>query len=115
MGQHLGFAETSNMLRRHLREHDAEPESCGFRLVALGPLEEEARTPGRSEHDQRRDLLAAMEKALAELLASSGLEVINRVASRKPLDEARFAEVRAAFAKAFPELAAAEPVIDGPR
>ena len=72
-----------------------------------GPIEQEATTPGRREHDQRRDLVAAMEKALAELLASSGLKVMNRVVSRKPLDEARFAQVRAAFAKAFPQLAAA--------
>lgn len=86
-----------------------------FRLIALGPIEQEARTPGRREHDQRLDVVAAMEKALAELLASSWLKVMNRVVSRKPLDEARFAQVRAAFAKAFPQLAAATPVIDEPR
>ena len=89
MGQHLGFAKNSNMLRRHLMQHGVVPESCAFRLIALGPIEQEARTPGRREHDQRRDLVAAMEKALAELLASSGLKVMNRVVSRKPLDEAR--------------------------
>lgn len=114
MGQHLGFAKNSNMLRRHLTLHGAVPESCGFRLIALGPIEQEARTPGRREHDERRDEVAAMEKALAELLASSGLEVMNRVASRKPLDEARFAQVRAAFARAFPQLFTATPVIDEP-
>ncbi|MCM8614134.1 hypothetical protein [Accumulibacter sp.] len=107
MGQHLGFARNSNMLRRHLMQRGAVPESCAFRLIALGPIEQEARAPGRREHDQRRDLVAAMEKALAELLASSGLQVMNRVVSRKPLDEARFAQVRAAFARAFPQLVAA--------
>lgn len=112
MGQHLGFAKNSNMLRRHLMQHGAVPESCAFRLIALGPIEQEATTPGRRVHDQRRDLIAAMEKALAELLASSGLKVMNRVVSRKPLDEARFAQVRAAFARAFPQLAAATPVIE---
>jgi len=40
--------------------------------------------------------------------------VMNRVVSRTPLDEARFAQVRAAFATAFPQLAAATPVIDDP-
>lgn len=114
MGQHLGFAKNSNMLRRHLMQHGAVPESCAFWLIALGPIEQEARTPGRREHDQRRDLVAAMEKALAELLASSGLRVMNRVVSRKPLDETRFAQVRAAFARAFPQLTAATPVIDEP-
>jgi hypothetical protein len=39
---------------------------------------------------------------------------MNRVVSRKPLDEARFAQVRAAFARAFPQLAAATPAIDEP-
>ena len=106
MGQHLGFLENSNMLRRHLLQHGVEPESCAFRLVALGPLEKEANTRGRRQHDQRRDLVAAMEKALAELLASSGLRVMNRVVSRKPLDAVRFAQVRAAFARVFPRLAA---------
>ena len=114
MGQHLGFAKNSNMLRRHLMQHGAVPESCAFRLIALGPIEQEATTPGRREHDLRRDLVAAMEKALAELLASSGLKVMNHVVSRKPLDEARFAQVRTAFAKAFPQLTAATPAIDEP-
>lgn len=100
------------MLRRHLTLHGAVSESCGFRLIALGPIEQEATAPGRREHDERRDVVAAMEKALAELLASSGLEVMNHVVSRKPLDEARFAQVRAAFARAFPWLAAATPASD---
>ena len=100
------------MLRRHLTQHGAVPESCTFRLIALGPIEQEATAPGRHEHDQRRDLVAAMEKALADLLVSSGLRVMNRVVSRKPLDEARFARVRAAFARAFPQLAAATPTMN---
>ena len=104
MGQHLGFAENSNMLRRHLGEHGVEPERCVFRLVALGPLEEESKAESRDEHDDRRDRVAAMEKALAETLTAAGCRVMNRVVSRKPLDEARFAEVRTAFATAFPHL-----------
>ena len=39
---------------------------------------------------------------------------MNRVVSHKPFDEARFAHVRTAFARAFPQLAAATPVIDEP-
>jgi hypothetical protein len=83
MGQHHGFADNSHMLRRHLMQHGAVPESCAFRLIALGPIEQEAITPGR-EHDQRRGQIAAMEEALAELPAASGLEVMNRRVSRKP-------------------------------
>lgn len=112
MGQHLGFAKNSSMLRQHLARHGAVPESCEFRLIALGPIEQEARSFGRRDHDERRDLVAAMEKALAELLASVGLKVMNRVLSSKPLDEARFTQVRTAFAGAFPQLAGAKPAGD---
>jgi hypothetical protein len=113
MGQHLGFAENSNMLRRHLRKHQIEPESCSFRLVALGPLEEESITPTRSEHDTRRDIVAAMEKALAEAMMLAGYQVMNEVASRKPLDAFRFAEVQALFAATFPALVAQKNNTEG--
>src|SRR5688572_11599492 len=53
MGQHLGFADNSNMLRRHLDRHGAPPEQCTFRLVALGPLKPESDAVERGEHDQR--------------------------------------------------------------
>jgi hypothetical protein len=105
MGQHLGFAENSNMLRRHLLEHDAEPERCTFRLVALGPLEPESKANSRHEHDKRRDEVAAMEKALAELMVAAGRQVMNQVNSRKSLDKVRFEKVHASFAAAFPVMA----------
>ena len=105
MGQHLGFAQNSNMLRRHLGKFSAEPEQCSFRLVALGPLEAESKAESRREHDERRDVVAAMEKALAELMAKAGCVVMNDVVSRKPLDAMRFASVRTAFSRAFPILA----------
>lgn len=104
MGQHLGFAKNSNMLRRHLGEHGVEPERCAFRLVAIGPLEEESIAESRDEHDARRDHVAAMEKALADTLIAAGCRVMNRVSSRKRLDTARFREISEAFATAFPRL-----------
>jgi hypothetical protein len=104
MGQHLGFAENSNMLRRHFMKHGIEPEHCELRLIALGPLEGESNAESRREHDDRRDRVAAMERALAEALAAAGCQVMNRVACRKPLDETRFAQVRTAFAAALPRL-----------
>ena len=104
MGQHLGFAKNSNMLRRHLGEHGVEPERCALRLVALGPLEDESMAEARDEHDARRDQVAAMEKALAETLIAAGCRVLYRVSSGIRLDAARFADVRAAFAIAFPRL-----------
>ncbi len=105
MGQHLGFAATSSMLRNHLSPKNAAPESCTFRLVALGPLEQESKEEHRREHDERRDLLAAMEKALADLMNSAGYDVMNSVSCKKELNPVRFAEVREAFTRAFPALA----------
>lgn len=104
MGQHLGFAPTSSMLRRHLTSHGVKPEQCAFRLVAVGPLEAESTAAGRAEHDERRDILAAMERALAEAMDAAGYSVMNSVTSRSTLDAERFAEVCATFARAFPKL-----------
>jgi hypothetical protein len=105
MSQHLGFAKNSNMLRKHLVAFSIVPEDCQFRLVAVGPIEQESTSSTREEHDTRRDIVAAMEKALAELIARSGHQVMNKVSSRKTLDPERFALVRRALAGAFPTLA----------
>jgi hypothetical protein len=48
--------------------------------------------------------MAASEKALAAAMAAAGYRVMNTVACRKPLDDRRFADVRAAFAQHFPRL-----------
>ena len=105
MGQHLGFNDKGNPLRRYLGKHQLEPEACGFRLVALGPVESEA--VERAEHDKRRDVVAAMEKALAGGMRDAGYRVMNEVASRKTLDAARFSDVLLAFAEKFPALSRA--------
>ncbi len=104
MGQHLGFAENSSMLRRHLRDHRVEPGACAFRLVAHGPIIEEA--ADMATHRERRDVVAAMEKALAEAMAAAGYDVMNTVSCRKTLDSRRFESVRRAFAVEFPKLRA---------
>lgn len=104
MGQHLGFAEQSNPLRRHLEAAGVRPEGCAFRLVAFGPLEAESTATVRDEHDQRRDRIAAMEKALADALVGAGCRLLNTVKSRKPLNQDDFKKVREAFAGAFPRL-----------
>ncbi len=104
MGQHLGFVETSCMLRRHLRTHHVEPEACTFRLVSVGPLEAESRAEGRAEHDERRDRVAALERALAEALHGAGCQVMNTVRSRKQLNADDFNLVKQAFRSAFPFL-----------
>jgi hypothetical protein len=104
MGQHLGFSENSNMLRKYLGQHGLEPEACTFRLVALGPLEKESRAVGRAEHDERRDIVAALEKALAGAMRDAGYQVMNKIKSRKILDLERFNDVLVAFAEKFPAL-----------
>jgi hypothetical protein len=102
MGQHLGFRKESNALRRQLEERGVVPEQCGFRLVAHGPVLEEAKM--REEHRRRRDKVAAIEKALADAMCAAGYEVLNKVDCKKPPDEPAFGDVREAFAEKFVKL-----------
>lgn len=109
MGQHLGFAKTSMMLRKHLDRRQVDPTSCEFRLVAYGPVMPEAENRDVTVHRHRRDIIAAMERALCEELAAVGYDVLNTVSSRKPLDRALYAAVRDAFVQHFPSLARIGP------
>jgi hypothetical protein len=102
MGQHLGFAKNSNMLRKYLGTRDVEPNDCKFRLVAHGPILDEAED--LETHRERRDRVAGVEKALAEAMKVAGYDVMNIVLCRKTLDEPMFADVRAAFALEFHRL-----------
>lgn len=99
MGQHLGFNSKSNVLRRHLAAKGIDSETCTFRLVTHGPILEEAAT--RDQHRERRDRIAAMEKALADAMTAAGYSVINRIDCRVELDTELFASVRDAFAVHF--------------
>ena len=111
MGQHLGFAKNSNMLRKYLGVEGVEPNDCEFRLVAHGPLLDEAED--LATHQERRDTMAGIEKALAEAMGAAGYDVMNVVRSRKPLDGVMFAEVLAALAVEFSRLR--DGVIEGAR
>jgi hypothetical protein len=104
MGQHLGSAMNSSMLRNHLAARGLEPRDCSFRLVAHGPVLPEAPNKDMAEHRVRRDLVAGIEKRLAEELKAVGYDVVNTVTSTKPLDEDLYAIVRSAFALQFPRL-----------
>ncbi len=103
MGQHLGFNVKSNAIRRHLDALGVNPAQCKLRLVAHGPILAEGTTV--DEHRERRDVVAALEKALADAMTRAGYRVINSVACRKPLDAALFETVRAAFVTDFEKLA----------
>jgi hypothetical protein len=102
MSQHLGFNERCNVLRRRLTTRGIDPETCTFRLVAHGPILNEA--AGSEDHKRPRDITAALEKALAVALSHAGYTVINKVHWRTPLDDKLFANVRSAFAAEFPKL-----------
>ena len=103
MGQHLCLNDRANPLRRYLKVEDVDPEKCFFRLVSCGPILEEAVT--LEEHRQRRDQIAAMEKALAAAMVSAGYSVMNTVNCRFKVDEGMFANVQQAFARHFKRLA----------
>jgi hypothetical protein len=102
MGQHLGFNKHGNPLRRYLEHKDIEPESCSFRLIAYGPVFEEAGSI--EEHRLRRDKIGAMEKELADTMASAGYNVLNAVNCRIKVDKEIFACVLNAFSRQFPKL-----------
>jgi hypothetical protein len=110
MGQHVGTAQNSNMLRKHLKlEVGLEPGDCTrFRLVAHGPLAREARNP--ANHLPRRNMVAALERALAEDMDRAGYKVMNSVKSLAPLNARFHRAVRRAFAEYFPKLRTLDPV-----
>jgi hypothetical protein len=102
MGQHLGFNVKSNVLRRRLEKSGIAPEECEFRLTAHGPILAEAKSP--EEHRYARDIVAALEKALADAMATAGYQVINPIHCRMPLDNTLFATVQEHFARQFPRI-----------
>lgn len=112
MGQHLGFAKNQNALRRHLSDRGLKPEDCAsFDLVAFGPLYDEVeKREGLSRadlmklHIPTRDVVGALEKALAEELKAVGYDVLNTVKSKHPRDLEGWSAARQAFSQRFPKL-----------
>lgn len=99
MGQHLGFAKNSSMLRNHLENRGVSPGLCAYRLIAHGPILAEAED--WKSHVFRRDRAAAVERQLAVDLVAAGQDVLNTVNSGKELDRELYASVRSAFAELF--------------
>jgi hypothetical protein len=100
MGQHLGHNKNQNALRKHLERTGIHPEQCrSFELVAHGPLYPDALD--MAAHSGPRDVVAALEKALADELSRVGYRVLNKVNCRKPLNAELFGMVRGAFAVHF--------------
>jgi hypothetical protein len=100
---HLGTNTSANQIQKHLSARNLEILTCSkIELIALGPLIEEVKV--RDEHKRRRDIMAALEKALCDHMIRSGYDVLNRVKSRKLLDAELWTQVRSKFAEQFPAL-----------
>lgn len=112
MGQHLGFQKTQNALRKQFTKCSVDPEECkAFHLISHGPIYPEIDNPEDAERKELmerplplRNLVGAMEKALAEELVAAGYDVMNKVKWSHPHDEAVWTAVREAFAEHFPKL-----------
>ena len=102
MGQHLGSNHNNNMLRRYLEDRGTSADQCAFRLVAYGPILAEATT--KDEHVASRDIIAALEKALANYMKEAGYDMLNTVKCQKAPAPYLWAKVRDAFAEHFPKL-----------
>jgi hypothetical protein len=102
MGQHLGWQENTNMMRRHLTERQVVPEECSFRFFAHGPVHPEAENWG--DHEVRRDAVLAVERRLIEDLGAAGYDVMNTSNSKMHLDEAFYGPVRTSFSEHFSDL-----------
>lgn len=103
MGQHLSTNKNQNAVRKHLEVHGVSPEECiSIELIAHGPIFPEACS--MDEHRKPRDIVAALEKKLADTLERKGYLLLNKVNSNKPLDPDLWEEVCSAFADHFPQL-----------
>ena len=100
MGQHLGTNKKHNVIRSHLEKKGVQPEECSkFDMVAYGPLFLEVQD--WDEHVKSRDIVAALEKALADALRCGAYDVLNQVNSKQPLDHDIWDQVRRGFAEHF--------------
>lgn len=120
MGQHLGDADNTNALLKHLRQHDsARPihEYETFEMFSYGPIfpevDRHANFAYRVEphwgkameiHKAFRDRISALEKKLADELKECNYNVMNQVNANTPLDDEDWQQVKVAFAEHFPEL-----------
>src|ERR1700683_1551149 len=95
MSHHLGPNHRNNTLRSYIAGRDVNPEACLFRLLALGPLLKDV---DATDYRVPRDIIAALEKALADAMLDAGYDLTNRIKCRKPLDSELFAGIWAKLA-----------------
>lgn len=117
MGQHLGYNEKQNALRRRLKARDILPEACqNFELICHGPIYPEVVRDNDSNRDTLmeahisiRDMVGAMERQLCQELKDAGYDVLNTVNCRAAFDTPVWQTVRVAFAEHFPLFDGAVP------
>ncbi len=103
LSQHLGRNKKSNALRRNLEARKLIAEECqAFRLFAYGPIFPASKSEVKHQHS--RDVIAALEKALADAMHAAGYDMLNEVKSRKALDQKLWREVAGTFGKHFRRL-----------
>jgi len=76
IGQHLDPAPTAkgNALGRQLLRAGVPRETCSFEMIAIGPVFPEQLS--LSEHLPKRDQMAALERAAADILKGRGYAVL---------------------------------------
>ena len=102
LGHHLGTNNPRQNLMRGLLKRDKEisPEECTeIEVVAYGPLFPETRD--RETHRKQRDIVAALEKALADALQCGKYQVLNTVKCKKLLCGVHWGDVGQEFSKPF--------------
>src|SRR5664280_1617693 len=84
---HLGPNKHANAIRRNLRKHGIDFDTCKWLdLVTYGPLFPEA--DNQEEHTKRRDITHALEQTLCDAMVAAGYTVLNRVPCNYQVDEA---------------------------
>ena len=120
MGQHFHPVNRGNTLYRYLtsEKYGVEPESCtSFKLFSYGPFfqevmpeagdpedQAEARRVMMHRHSPLRDVVAGLERALADTLRCVKYEVMNPVNGRSDTESHLWHEVLAAFEPHLPKL-----------
>ena len=85
---------------KNLRAARLDPVKCTFDLFAIGPLFLEQSDLER--HQERRDIVAPLENALAVHLRDAGYRVIGMHGSRKKVDHKLFTRLLAVVNERFP-------------
>ena len=79
---------------------DIDPRECSFELFAIGPLFEEQ---GNMEsHKPIRNIVAALEKALADWLRDRGYKILGTHQGAHPVDPGLFCRVAEIIDRHFP-------------